>query len=213
MTSFDKQRWLRAGAMAWLVAAALSAASVGIAIADDAAGGGAGAAKPVPESSTPPAEGSFPAQPPPVEKRGLLNNFGRWWDQSFADFNAKLKAAREKIEDINTKQNESSKDAATAAKEAVKKAADAAKDAATAVVRLPNTRVLELGDRCEVAANGAPDCRAAATNACRKKGFDSGQPIDIRTSQECPPAVLFSGRPPAEGECPEETVILRAICQ
>jgi hypothetical protein len=210
--SFDKHRVLRAAAI-WSIAALLSAAPVWTTRADDAAGPAASAPQPVPEKPTAPAGGSFPAQPPPVENRGFLNGVGNWWDQSVSDFTAKMRAARDKLKDLNKKENNVAKDAATATGEALKDAAQATKDAATAVVRLPNTRVLELNDRCAVAANGAPDCGVASTNACRQKGFNSGQPIDVRTQQECPPAVLLSGRTPAEGECPDATFVLRAVCQ
>jgi hypothetical protein len=95
----------------------------------------------------------------------------------------------------------------------LKDAAQATKDAATAVVKLPITRMFEFHERCLVAGNGAPDCQTTATNACRTKGFDSGQPLDISTSQECPARVMLSGRPPVEGECKDVTVILRAVCR
>ena len=61
----------------------------------------------------------------------------------------------------------------------MKKTFDASKDAATAIGRLPNTRVVEVRERCATAANGAPDCAAAATNACRSKGFNGGQPLEL----------------------------------
>ncbi len=81
------------------------------------------------------------------------------------------------------------------------------------MVKLPTTRVFEFHERCPVAGNGAPDCQTTATNACRTKGFDGGQPLDICTSQECPARVMLSGRPPVEGECKDVTVILRAVCR
>ena len=213
MTSFDEHRCWGAAAVACLLAAVLVATAVASAVAEDNAANGAGPARQAQEDATSPAAASLPAQPPPVQKHGFLNDLGHWWNQSFADFNAKMKAAREKLEDFNKKQNDTAKDAATSTQQALKNAAQATKDAATAVARLPSTRVLELRDRCAPAANGAPDCQTAATNACRKHGFNSGQPMDVRTSQECPAAVLLSGRMPAAGECPEETVILRAVCQ
>jgi hypothetical protein len=95
----------------------------------------------------------------------------------------------------------------------MKSAVDASKDAASAIVRLPNTRVVEVRERCETAPNGAPDCPAAAASACRAKGFNSGRPLDVRSSEACPPAIVLLGRTPVEGECPVETVVLRAVCQ
>jgi hypothetical protein len=156
---------------------------------------------------------TLPPQPPPADKRGFLNNFGHWWDDSIADFNAKMKDARQKFDDMNKKQNDAAKDAAAATQEAMKNAAEATKKAATAVVRLPNTRVIEIRESCAPAANGAPDCEAAATKACRGKGFESGEPVDVRTADKCPASLWLSGQAPSAGQCPVETVVLRAVCQ
>lgn len=229
MTSLGKPERVREAAV-WLLAAALSAGTAGMAFAQSPTPAGAAiAVQPAPEPPLPLAPAAsgapaastaaagapgqpaasasaFPPQPSPPAKRGLLNDIGRWWTDSFSALNTK-------IDDFHKK----SKDAATATQEAVKNAASATasatKDAATAIVRLPATRVYEVHERCVVAANGAPDCQAAATSACRAKGFNSGQPLDIRSSQACPPAVMLSGRTPVEGECPDETVILRTLCQ
>jgi hypothetical protein len=211
MTIFCKHcRYL---ALAIWLGAALSVAAADVAPAEEAGGAGLGAPQQTGEATLAPASGSVPAQPQPAERPGFLNDVQHWWQQSFGDFKAKMKAARRQFDGFNNKQNATAKDAAAATAAAVKDAAQAAKDVATTVVRLPNTRVVELHDLCKLAANGAPDCGAAATDACRRKGFSTGQPIDVRSSQQCPAAVLLSGRPPAEGECPQETVVLRVICQ
>jgi hypothetical protein len=190
------------------IAVALAAATVGTAGADDGpAPAGAGAVQPAP------APGSLPAQPSPANKPGFLHQLEVWWNDSFGDFNAKMKSAKDKLDDYNKQQNQAAKETSAATQQALKDAAQATKDAATAVVKLPVTRVFEFHDRCQVAGNGAPDCQTTATNACRTKGFDSGQPLDISTSQECPARVMLSGRPPVEGECKDVTVILRAVCR
>ena len=160
-----------------------------------------------------PAPGSLPAQPSPANKPGFLHQLEVWWHDSFGDFDAKMKSAKDKLDDYNKQQNQAAKETSAATEQALKDAAQATKDAATAVVKLPITRVFEFHDRCQVAGNGAPDCQTTATNACRTKGFDSGQPLDISTSQECPARVMLSGRPPVEGECKDVTVILRAVCR
>ena len=54
-------------------------------------------------------------------------------------------------------------------------------------------RVIEVHERCAMAPNGAPDCRTAAANACRAKGFTDGHPVDVQSSENCPPAVWMSG--------------------
>ena len=222
----------------WLIAAALAAAVVteatgqsqppGAAAAPQANSvpGPAGAADAAPAPPQPPVSASsFPPQPPPpTVKRGFLNDLGNWWDNSFSNLGTRIDEARGKFVDINKKSNDAAKNAAIATQQAVKNAAattqqavtsaaTATKDAATAIVRLPATTVLEAHERCALAPNGAPDCQAAATNACRAKGYAKGQPLDIRSSQICPPKVVLSGREPEEGECKDETVVLRAFCQ
>jgi hypothetical protein len=215
MTLFEKPHGRRAMAAMSLLAALLSVAAAATAFAGDdpapAGNGPAGAPSAVAQPAPAAPNATFPTQPPPIQKRGFLNDFGHWWDDSLADFNAKMHGARGTLEDFGKKSTDVAKDAAAATKDAVKHAAEATQGAATAIVRLPNTRVLEMREHCPKAPNGAPDCRIAATNVCRAKGFTSGQPVDVRSSEECPPAALLSEQSPAE--CPVETVVLRAICQ
>lgn len=208
MTGSDKSRLFWAAAIAVPMAVALAAATVGLAGADDGPAG-AGAVQQAPA----PSPGSLPAQPSQANKPGFLHQLEVWWNDSFGDFNAKMKSAKDKLDDYNKQQDQAAKETSAATQQALKDAAQATKDAATAVVKLPITRVFEFHDRCQVAGNGAPDCQTTATNACRTKGFESGQPLDISTSQECPARVMLSGRPPVEGECKDVTVILRAVCR
>jgi hypothetical protein len=208
MMGSGKSQLFWAAAIAVPVAVALAAAAIEPASADDGqAPAGAGAVQQAP------APGSFPAQASPANKPGFLHQLEVWWNDSFGDFNAKMKSAKDKLDDYNKQQDKAAKEASAATQQALKDAAQATKDAATAVVKLPITRVFEFHDRCQVAGNGAPDCQTTATASCRTKGFESGQPLDISTSQECPARVMLSGRPPVEGECKDVTVILRAACR
>jgi hypothetical protein len=202
MTRSGISRLFWAAAIVAPIAVALAAATIGSARADDGqAPAGAGAVQ------------SAPAQPSPANKPGFLHQLELWWNDSFGDFNAKMKSAKDRLDDYNKQQNQAAKESSAATEQALKDAAQVTKDAATAVVKLPITRMFEFHERCLVAGNGAPDCQTTATNACRTKGFDSGQPLDISTSQECPARVMLSGRPPVEGECKDVTVILRAACR
>ena len=170
------------------------------------------AASPAPENPAP-AQGaalSFPPQPPPPNKPGFITAFGHWWTDSVADFNTKMKDAKTKMD---AKQDAVAKDAAAATRDAMKDAAKATQEAATAVVRLPSTRVLEMRELCATAPNGAPDCQSAAKAACRRKGFADGRALDVSSAEKCKASLWLSGQPPAEGDCPVETVVLRAICQ
>ena len=79
----------------------------------------------------------------------------------------------------------------------MKGAVEATKNAATAIVRLPNTRVIQVSEVCARAPNGGSDCAAAAANGCRAKGFNGGTPLDVRTASHCDPKP-----PPQAGQMP-----------
>jgi hypothetical protein len=192
--------------------------------------GGATVTRPAPAPATPPAalpmsaptlqpalppaaSLALPPQPPPPlspspdgEKRGFLNDVGKWWDKSVSDFNAKMKDQQTKLDEYNKQQKAAAKDAAAATNEAMKNAADA-------MVWLPTSKMIETQETCAIAGNGAADCQAAATKACMSKGFKTGQPLDVRTAEKCNASLWVSGQNPATAECPVETVVLRAACQ
>ncbi len=190
-------------ALAALLAAALSASVPAIAVAGD------NQTAPAAAATAPPA----PSPPPAANKPGFLHELGSWWNGSITYFSAKLNDARGKVEDLGKTSKEAAKGAAAATQEAMKNAVDVSKDAAGVVVRLPNTRLIEMRERCVKAPNGAPDCAAAAANGCRAKGFTGGTSLDVTTAENCPAPTLLSRQEPAKGECPVETVVTRAVCQ
>ena len=206
---------------AMLTAVALTAATAGMALAQNNPAPSAGVSPPggavvapqppgsappatpaAPVSAAPASGATLPPQPPPVlpapptEKRGFLNDFGKWWSDSIANFNAKMKDQQTKLDEFN-------KQSSAATKEAVKNAADA----------MSWSHMIEIHEVCATAGNGAPDCAAAATNACKGKGYNSGQPLDIRTAEKCTASLWMSGQGPAGGNCPVESVVLRAACR
>ncbi|HYA07292.1 MAG TPA: hypothetical protein VEF90_15505 [Xanthobacteraceae bacterium] len=192
-----------------LAAAGLIALLAGTALAQTSPAPGSGAPG-VQQAPAPPAAAGFPPQPappalpgPPTEKRGFLNDFGKWWDQSIADFKARWKEQQTKIDDFNKQSTDAAKNAAAATSQAMKSAADA----------LRPSHVIEIQQACPLAGNGAADCATAATNVCKAKGYNTGQPLDVRTAEKCTDSLWVSGRTPAAGDCPEETVLLRAACQ
>lgn len=160
-------------------------------------------AAPAPAAPQPTTAIVLPPQPPPpalpqapTEKRGFLNDFGSWWNKSVADFGAKMKEQQTKLDDFN-------KQSAAATQDAMKSTLDA----------LRPSKLVEMHEVCALAGNGAPDCGPAVTNACRAKGFKSGEPVDIRTAEKCTASLWVSGQTPTSGDCPNETVVLRAACQ
>jgi hypothetical protein len=164
----------------------------------------------VPPLAPPPASADAPQAPPaPAEKHGFFDDLSRWWDDSVADFNAKLKEQQSKIDDFNKKSAEAAKDAAAATQQTMKNAADA-------IVKSATTKVIEIHEPCAIAGNGAADCASAAVNACKGKGFSDGQPLDVRTAEKCNASLWLQGQGQqrsATAECPVETVVLRAACR
>jgi hypothetical protein len=142
-----------------------------------------------------------------------LHELWQWWDNSISGLGARMQDARSKVENLNQKSTDAVKGAATATQDAMKSTAEATKGAASTLLRLPNTRLIEIRERCAPAPNGAPDCQTAAANACRGKGFNTGQPLDVVSAEKCPPAALLSTQKPGELDCPIETVVSRAVCQ
>ena len=123
-----------------------------------------------------------------------------------------MKSAVEATKGAASSALEATKGAAATATDAMKGAVEATKNAATAIVRLPNTRVIQVSEVCARAPNGGSDCAAAAANGCRAKGFAGGTPLDVRTGSRCDP------KPPQAGElptvrCSSESVVTRAVCQ
>ena len=118
--------------------------------ATDAALGGLFACALVLTSALAVAQGT--ATNPPDKDPGFFATIGRWFDRQAAGFNSAVDTVRDKFKDIG-------REAGVAAKTTV----DSAKNAADAVGRLPGTRVITGHEKCQIAANGAPDCVAAAS--------------------------------------------------
>jgi hypothetical protein len=78
---------------------------------------------------------------------------------------------------------------------------------------LPNANIVSGRERCEIAANGAPDCRRAIETLCRSKGFSAGKSLDVQQVERCPTRVWLSGTQPRPGDCRTESHVQRALCQ
>jgi len=133
-----------------------------------------------------------------ADSPGFLDAINRWIDESAANFKSGMKGTQDALTGLGTSASD---------------AAKAAKDATDALAKLPGARVVPGRELCQNAPNGSPDCRAAAEAICHSKGFGTGKSLDTQSAQKCPARVWLSGRPPAEGECPTETHVIRAVCQ
>ncbi|MGE3870255.1 MAG: hypothetical protein AB7F51_12155 [Pseudorhodoplanes sp.] len=163
-----------------------------------------GAAQPAAPVS-PPAE-----TPAPARREGFVDAFGRWLDQGAADFKANLEKMKEFNEKALQNARELNEKAQQSAKEAAAATAAATKDATEALIKLPNTRVVEGKEKCEAAPNGSPDCNAAAEKICKSKGFGVGKSAEIQQVRKCPARAWLGG---GEGACTNESIVVRATCQ
>jgi hypothetical protein len=149
----------------------------------------------------PPAAAGEPHANEPF-RPGLIEAFGRLLEDSAAKLNSQLNHAHDTLGEIGNQTGD-----------AAKGAIDGAKSTADTLIGLPSARIVTSRQVCTAAANGAPDCRAAADTMCRAKGFASGKTLDTQTTQKCPAWVWLTGRPPADGDCARETSVTRAVCQ
>lgn len=90
-----------------------------------------------------------------------------------------------------------------------------AKDAGDNLSRLSKQQVVSGRVKCLPAANGAPDCKAAANRLCTDNGFKEGRSVDSDSAEDCPASVLLSDKTPAPApaECRVENFVIRALCQ
>ena len=147
-------------------------------------------AQPAPSAQGAPAqpapEQSAPAppdHPAPKENPGLINEIGKLLEKP-GSLLPTLKSPRETID-----------------------------DAADALSRWTTSSGVKGRVACPPAANGAPDCKAAADKLCQGKGFKQGQSLDVDTARNCSARSLLSGRKPEESECRTDTYVTRAVCQ
>ncbi len=87
------------------------------------------------------------------------------------------------------------------------------KDATDNLTRFSKGQVVAGRIKCPVAANGAPDCKVAATKLCTDKGYKEGQSLDSDSAESCPASVLLSGKKDDVNECRVENFVIRALCQ
>ena len=138
---------------------------------------------------------SAPAAPPPPESPatppanpGLIEELGNFWKRSTGLFPSPI----ETIETLNS-----------STKGATESLGKLARPSSVA-----NGRVV-----CQIAPNGAPDCRAAAIKLCQSKGYNEGSSLETDAAESCPAKVMLSGRPAQPGDCRVDNFVTRALCQ
>jgi hypothetical protein len=156
-----------------------------------------------------PAQQALPDQPAPQqggpespqgprareENPGLLNEMGKMFEKSLSILPT-LKSPSEAIDDLNAR------------------AKDAAKDAGESLSRLAKPSSMVTGRlKCPAAANGAPDCKVAADQLCRTKGFKEGKSLNSDSAEACSAKVLIPGRTRKADDCRTDYYVTRALCQ
>jgi hypothetical protein len=156
---------------------------------------------PPPSGQSAPAPVLQQAEPvaPKPKPDGFFDALGRWFDKSSSDFKASVEENNARWRAMSEKSQKAARDAAAASQEA-----------AEAFRNLSNLRMVEGRHVCELAANGSPDCQAAAEQLCKGKGFTTGKSADIQSSQKCSARALLDRDP---GGCRTETVVVKAACQ
>jgi hypothetical protein len=161
--------------------------------------------QPLPTQPPPPQPQSAQPQPtqaqPPAKPPGVFAAMGRWLDDSIATMNSNWRNARTAVGDLGNQASDAAKDAA-----------GAARDAAATMMRLPATSLVSGREHCVRAANGGPDCVAAAEALCKAKGYTTGTSLHIQSEQKCPVWGWIAGEKPI-GRCSPETYVTSAMCR
>jgi hypothetical protein len=188
MSSSQRERSLVQGAIATLRAIAVLGTCVLCLVS-------VASAQPAPPQAAPvtPPQAPAPQQAPQTNQPGFVDTVGRWLQEGKEKLDAQMKGAREALGEFHDKAQQNAKEAAGAL--------------------VTNPHIVDGRARCEVAANGGPDCATAAATVCRGKNFQTGKSVATQTEQKCSARVLLSGRSPAPGDCKVETYVTRAVCQ
>lgn len=66
---------------------------------------------------------------------------------------------------------------------------------------------------CPASSNGAPDCKQAADQLCRSKGYKDGKSLNADSAEKCSAKVLIPGRTRKPDDCRTDTFVTSALCQ
>jgi hypothetical protein len=137
---------------------------------------------------SPQADPAPAASPEASEEPGLIHGMGRL----FGKILPPLKSPSETIDDLNAR----------------------AKDAGETLSRLAKPSSMVSGRTiCPTAANGTPDCKAAADTLCQSKGYKAGKSLNTDSAEKCSPKVLIPGRKRKPDDCRTDNYVTSALCQ
>jgi hypothetical protein len=143
-----------------------------------------------PQAAPPQAEPA-PEPPPPRENPGLVNEIGKLIDKITPS-----KSTSETLDDLNARTR------------------DAMKGAGDALSRLTKTGAMVSGrTACPAGADGTPDCKTAADQLCKAKGYGEGKSLNTDSAEKCSAKVLIPGRRRKPDDCRTDTYVTSALCQ
>ncbi len=138
------------------------------------------------QQAAPPA----PEPAPPPSNPGLVEEIGKLLKDSASGLSSALPSPGKALDGLNS----SAKDAT---------------DSLKRIAPLSGQSMASGRTLCPAAANGAPDCKRAADQLCKEKGYAEGKSVDIESTQKCSAKAYFSG----QGACRTENFVTKAVCQ
>ena len=88
------------------------------------------------------------------------------------------------------------------------------KGAGDALSRLTKTGAMVSGrSACPAAADGTPDCKSAADQLCKAKGYGEGKSLNTDSAEKCSAKVLIPGRKRKPDDCRTDNYVTSALCQ
>jgi hypothetical protein len=135
------------------------------------------------------------AATPGLDNSGLIRDIGKLFEKSLSVL-PPLKSPSEAIDDLNAR------------------AREAAKETGDALSRLAKPSSMVTGRTiCPAAANGPPDCKAAADRLCQSKGYREGKSLGADSAETCSAKVYIPGRQRKPGDCRTDNYVTTALCQ
>jgi hypothetical protein len=135
-----------------------------------------------------------PASAPAPDNSDLIHDIGKLFEKSLSVL-PPLKSPGEAIDDLHSRAKET------------------AKDAGDALSRLAKPSSMVTGRTICPAADGTPDCKAAADRLCQSKGYKEGKSLNADSAETCSAKVYIPGRHRKPGDCRTDNYVTTALCQ